>query len=108
MSVDVRKPEERRRPARTGGHVPSAVTLARGVLRFIVAIPVAGAASVLASIAASSALPWKEVDRIALVIFVMPALWGVAAVWAAADSRILRPAVALVACAVAGAGMVFL
>lgn len=60
-------------------------------LLFVLAVPGAGAAATAASIALVWLLPWTEPNRIALVIFLMPVLWGAAAAWLCADDRLARP-----------------
>jgi hypothetical protein len=107
MSVQVRDPKERRELPRRTAPKLSSPALARALSRFAVVVPLAGTASLLASIAFSTILPWAEADRNALAIFLTPALWGVSAVWAAADQKLRRPAIALGGCALLGAARVY-
>lgn len=58
---------------------------------FIAAVPLAGVAAALLSVASVTPLPWSELNRWVLAVFTMPLLWGLLAYWACADSRPARP-----------------
>ncbi|MGH8167918.1 MAG: hypothetical protein ACREQ1_11805 [Woeseiaceae bacterium] len=73
----------------------------RAILRhaaiFLLAVPLAACSATLLTLAVSTLLPWNDVDRLAFSIVLMPLAWGALAYWACADSRLLRPALGLVA-----------
>ena len=67
---------------------PAAVADALG--RTFVAIPLAGAASLLAAVAMVKPLSLGAADRYVLAITVSPLLWGGLSIWAAVTSRLVR------------------
>lgn len=75
---------------------------------FVVAVPLAAVAATLLAVALSMMLPWQKVNATLLVVVLVPVLWGAAAYWACADARPLRPTLALLACTVVFAGVVYL
>ena len=105
--ADPQNANKRTPPRRRGGIPrPSAPALRRQLARFVVVVPMAGAAIILATVWSSRWLPWQTVDRLALVMILAPALWGVAMFWALADSKPGRPAAAMLGIGiVAGAAL---
>lgn len=61
-------------------------------LVLITAVPLAGVSSMLFTVVTTSLLPWQSVNIVALGIYTMPVIWGLAAYWACADSKLWRPA----------------
>lgn len=61
-------------------------------LVLVTAVPLAGASAMLFTVVTTSLLPWQSVNIVALGIYTMPVIWGLAAYWACADSKLWRPA----------------
>ncbi|OFE13078.1 hypothetical protein PHACT_07945 [Pseudohongiella acticola] len=72
--------------------LPNASAFARQCWLFIVVVPLAGAASALATTALAQLLPWQQGDRLVLTLYAMPAVWGVACWWACAVPKSYWPA----------------
>ena len=70
-------------------------------------MPVAAVASALLAVAVSMALPMPVVDAMVTVIVLVPLLWGCAACWVCAESRLIRPAAAMLLSAVVGAAVIY-
>lgn len=93
---------------------PASVSLPplRAILRhaaiFLLAVPVAACSAILSVLAVSTLLPWNDVDRLAFAILVVPLAWGACAYWACSDSRLLRPALGLVAGGSLGAALLYI
>lgn len=104
-----RQRRERRTPADAGAPKPVAEPrrLVDHVVLFVLVVPLAAVASALVSVALSLALPVSEIDAMVTVLVVMPVLWGCAAYWAVADSRVLRPAAAMVLGAAVSAAVIY-
>jgi len=79
----------------------------RHALLLLLAVPGAAVASALLAVAVSLALPIEAVNAMVTVIVVMPVLWGCAAYWVCAESRLLRPAAAMVLSAAIGAAAIY-
>jgi len=79
----------------------------RHLVLFVVVVPLAAVASALVTVALSLLLPWREVDAMVMVLVIMPILWGSAAYWACADSRLVRPAAALLAGSLVSAAVIY-
>jgi hypothetical protein len=75
--------------------------------RFLVAVPLAAATGTMLVLAASVLLPWSDVNRLAFAVLMMPLMWGVLAYWACLDTRLLRPALGLVAAGFLGAAVLY-
>lgn len=73
----------------------------RHLLLFVVSIPLAGVAAIFCTVLLCSLLPWATADEAVLAVFLVPVVWGLAAYWACADPRPLRPAAALLLAALA-------
>lgn len=80
----------------------------RDVGVFVLAVPLTAVASVLTSIAMALFLPWTQVNQIVLAIFILPFIWGGAAVWVCSESRLLRPGIALVLSSLISTAVIFL
>jgi hypothetical protein len=70
-------------------------TLLAHLRLFIVSVPLAAIAATYVTIALCSLLPLTQVNQLVLALFVIPLVWGSAAYWAVADSRWLRPSLAM-------------
>lgn len=95
-----------RRPARSAnGRAGSVATLpmsgftfpglpdvTRHLWRFVLVVPLAGIAATLISIAFAGLLPWSDLNRWALIVLLMPALWGIFAAWLCSAGRWQVPA----------------
>jgi hypothetical protein len=79
----------------------------RHALLLLLAVPVAAVASALLAVAVSMALPIPVVDAMVTVIVLVPLLWGCAACWVCAESRLIRPAAAMLLSAVLGAAVIY-
>lgn len=104
-----RQRRERRTRADTSAPKPVAERrrLADHAILLLLVVPLAAVASALVSVALSLALPVSEIDAMVTVLIVMPVLWGCAAYWAVADSRVLRPAAAMVLSAAVSAAVIY-
>ncbi len=76
---------------------PRGHTITQNLLLFLMSVPLAAVAATLVSVTLVRLLPWQELNQFVLAAFLMPVLWGCAAYWVCADSRMLRPALALAA-----------
>lgn len=102
------RPKKRLEQILTAARIPSLRSIARHSAIFLVAVPLAGVVSTLASIAISSLLPWNEIDRAAFPLFAMPIVWGCVAFWACADPELWRPTLSLIACGGVSAAALFM
>lgn len=82
-------------------------SLARHLILFLLVVPLAAVASTLVSVALSMALPVPTVDAMVAVLVLVPILWGCAAYWTLADSRLVRPAAAMLLGAVVSAAVIY-
>lgn len=87
-----RKAPENVEPIETGG----SRTLPRHLLLFVITVPLSAAAATFFSVALARALPFSYLSHIAFAVMFMPFLWGCAAYWALADSKLARPVTAIV------------
>ena len=94
--------------ALTAARIPSIRSIARHGAIFLVAVPLAGVASTLISVAISGLLPWNEIDRITFPLFAMPIIWGCVAFWVCADPELWRPTLSLFACGSVSAVALFM
>lgn len=88
-------------------NLPRFQAIARHAAIFLVAVPLAGVSGTFLVLAFSMLLPWNDVDRMAFAILTMPVVWGLAVYWTCADTRLLRPAVGVIACGTASAAVIF-
>ncbi|HKE93928.1 MAG TPA: hypothetical protein VKB34_06460, partial [Povalibacter sp.] len=90
----------------------SAPTAPRSLLRhaglLLVSVPLSAVAAALVSIAVAKWTPWTDLGEMVLAMILMPILWGCAAYWAIADSKMLRPAVSIAASALLSAALLYL
>lgn len=102
-----RRPRRRRGDA--GPPKPNAAPQSwpRHALLLVLAVPVAAVASAFLAVTLSMALPIPVVDAMVVVIVLVPLLWGCAAWWVCAESRLVRPAAALLLTAALGAAVVY-
>jgi hypothetical protein len=80
---------------------PGLKACAAHLLRFLLAVPVAGLASLMLASALVLPLSWSMSAKVAVVIFCFPLLWGAFSVWICAREQLLRPVlVSIAVCAV--------
>ncbi len=92
----------------TAASIPSIRSIARHSAIFLVAVPLAGVASTLASIAISGLLPWNEIDRAVFPLITVPIVWGCVAFWVCADPKLWRPTLSLFTCGGVSAAALFI
>lgn len=98
---DSRHSGERRLQPRVARVIPRRTATLRVMTRAVVAAPLAGTASLLASVLLVQALPWTAVNRYVFAIVVAPIVWGLLAVWVGMTAGLWR--VALLLAGVSGA-----
>jgi Na+/melibiose symporter-like transporter len=99
--------ERQRRLPRAAGAMAGRAAIARTLGRVFVAFPLAGAASLLASVLIAAGLPWGTVNRYVFAIMVAPIIWGVLAMWAGMTERLPRTAILLTGASAACAALLF-
>lgn len=67
------------------------------LLRSVIALPLAGGVSLLATVALTDLLPWLKNDTLVLALLAGPLVWGVVVSWLLAQSSLLRPVIVLAA-----------
>ncbi|WP_022697463.1 hypothetical protein [Euryhalocaulis caribicus] len=82
--------------------------LVRHGLLFLISTPVAAVSSALFTIAALKLLPGSAANRMAFSFLLIPVVWGIAAYWTIADTKLVRPAAAIIAAGAAGAALIYL
>lgn len=87
-----RKIPEKVEPVDTSG----TRTLSRHLLLFVLTVPVSAAVAIFFSVALARILPFSYLSHIAFAVLFMPFLWGCAAYWVLADSKLARPAITIV------------
>jgi hypothetical protein len=101
------RPGERRRLPRAAGTIAGRAAIARTLGRVFVAFPLAGAASLLASVLIAAGLPWGTANRYVFAILVAPIIWGVLAMWAGMTETLARTALLLTGASAACAALLF-
>jgi hypothetical protein len=101
------RPGERRRQPRVASAIAGRGAIARTLGRLIVTFPLAGAASLLASVLIAAGLPWSAVDRYVFATMIAPILWGLLAMWAGMTERLPRTALLLTGASAACAALLF-
>lgn len=96
--VRKRKVAEKVEPVQVDGSRP----LSRHLLLFVLTVPVSAAAAIFFSVALARVLPLSYLSHIAFAVLFMPFLWGCAAYWVIADSKLARPAITIVALGLIG------
>ena len=76
--------------------------------RFLVAVPLAACSGTMLVLAGSALLPWSDVNRLAFAVLMVPVMWGALAYWSCLDTRLLRPALGLVAGGTLGAAVLYI
>jgi hypothetical protein len=99
--------ERRRRLPRVVGTIAGRAAIARTLGRVLVAFPLAGAASLLASVLIAAGLPWGTVNRYVFAIMLAPIIWGVLAMWAGMTETLARTALLLTGVSAACAALLF-
>lgn len=114
-NAEVREVSERQRTRRAARDVPEQEkelagprSLPRHVLLFFLTVPLAAMASAMVSIAIGTMLPWSDVNEMVLSLAVMPILWGCAAYWMLADSKLARPVLCVSVAGLLATGMIYL
>lgn len=77
-------------------------------LRFVLAVPVAGACTMLLSAALVLPLPWSLPLQLAVAIFLYPLLWGALSAWICAQDKLLPATLVNVALAVLSSLILYL
>lgn len=90
--VRKRKVTEKVEPVETD----DARSLSRHLLLFVITVPLSAAAATFFSVALARALPFSYLSHIAFAVLLMPFLWGCAAYWVLADSKLARPVTTIV------------
>jgi hypothetical protein len=108
LGREARLPSERRPQHRVTVDGPGRSVTLRTLARAFVAVPLAGAASVLLGVLGAAGLPWVVADRYVFAIAVAPLIWGVLAMWTGMTERLSRVALTLAAVTAASAALLFL
>jgi hypothetical protein len=101
------RPGDRRRQPRAAGTFAGRAAIARTLGRVIVVLPLAGTASLLASVLIAAGLPWGTANRYVFAILIAPIIWGVLAMWAGMTERLPRTALLLTGASAACAALLF-
>jgi len=99
INSEVRQAKARKRKNAEGAELTAAVdskSWPQHFLLFLITVPLSAFAAVFISVAISRVLPWHEITNAVSVFILAPILWGCAAYWAAADSKLLRPVATIV------------
>lgn len=107
-TVQIRKPNERA-PANSSlepEHRPTNWTRAIG--KSLLAIVLAGFASIGLGVAFAVSMPMDAPDRIVIGGILVPVLWGAGMAWTLADAKLLRATIILLSLSAAGYGIAFL
>lgn len=80
----------------------------RGVAKSLLAIVLAGIASIGVGVAIAVAMPMATVDRIMLGGVLVPVLWGGGMAWTLSDAKLLRATIVLVTVSIVSYGIAFL
>ncbi|WP_072396308.1 hypothetical protein [Hyphomicrobium sp. CS1GBMeth3] len=102
--------ESRRREAREAAYDPEErpTNWPRGVAKALLAIVLAGVASIGLDVAVAVALPLPPQDRAVLGGLLVPILWGGGMAWTLSDPRLVRATLILIAVSALGYGIAFL
>lgn len=84
-------------PARLS--LPRLPAIAQQLRVFLIAVPLAGAASAVLVTALVQLLPWPQGDKLVFTLYSLPLVWGAACWWACAMPRSWLPAGVFVAAA---------
>ena len=98
----------RSRQARIAGAIAGKAAIARTLGRVFVAFPLAGAASLLASVLIAAGLPWDTVNRYVFAIMIAPIIWGMLAMWVGMTERLPRTALVLTGASAGCAALLFI
>jgi hypothetical protein len=86
-----------RRQEPSGLNLPRFQSVLHHSGRFLLAVPLAACSGTMLGLATAALLPWREVDRLALAVLLVPLVWGALAYWACLERHLLRPALGLLA-----------
>ncbi|HDZ07950.1 hypothetical protein [Pseudohongiella sp.] len=78
--------------APAGLSLPGLPAIAQQLRVFLIAVPLAGAASALLVTAVVQLLPWQQGDKLVFTLYSLPLVWGAACWWACAMPRSWLPA----------------
>jgi hypothetical protein len=81
---------------------------ARGIAKSLLAIALAGIASIGVGVAIAVSLPMAPYDRIMFGGVLVPVLWGGGMAWTLSDAKLLRATIVLVSVSVVSYGIAFL
>lgn len=107
LGREMRRPEQRRRQPRVSRAAPGWAAVMHTLARTVVAVPLAGAASLLVSVLVAAGLPWVTTNRYVFAILVAPIVWGILAMWAGMTARLARVALVLAGMSAACAALLF-
>lgn len=99
------RPTSHKDQARTDPTVPPISLVSQHVLLFVLVFLLSGASSIVVSLSVSRWTVVGDVNRLALVFLLFPAVWGVLAYWATVETRIIRAVVGITALGVTGFGL---
>lgn len=91
--------------ARTAPTIPAISVVTQHVLLFVLVFLLSGASSIVLSLSVSRWTVVGDVNRLALVFLLFPAVWGVLAYWATVETRLIRAVVGITALGVTGFGL---
>lgn len=80
----------------------------RGIAKSLLAIVLAGIASIGVGVAIAVTMPWPPQDRAVVGGLLVPILWGAGMAWTLCDPRLLRATIILLAVSVTGYAIAFL
>jgi hypothetical protein len=104
---ETRRSTGRRAQPRFPGARANRAEIRRIVARAFVAVPLAGAASVLVSVVCVAGLPWGTANRYVFAILVAPIIWAVAAAWVGMTANLSRAALVLAGVSMASSALLF-
>jgi hypothetical protein len=108
LGREPRRHSERGAQERSLARMPSRGAMVSTLVRAFVAVPLAGAASLLLSVVVAAALPWLAANRYVFAIAVAPIIWGLLGMWSAMTDAVPRVALTLVAISAVSAALLFL
>jgi len=80
----------------------------RGIAKSLLAIVLAGIASIGVGVAIAVAMPWPPQDRAVVGGLLVPILWGAGMAWTLCDPRLVRATIILLTVSVTGYAIAFL
>jgi hypothetical protein len=108
LGRESRRPGERRRQPRVAREAPARAAIVRTLARAFVALPLAGTASLLASVLMIADLPGVIANRYVFAILMAPVIWGVLAIWVGMTTKLSRTALLLAGVSAALSALLFI